>query len=85
MKDMKSVQKLLAKRSYAMWDILMATEEEARQLAGSIIKAKAVRLRTNYMGTRKIRVTLHGCLQISHRTGWGLFLRNIETLRMSVR
>lgn len=31
---------LLAKRSNAMWDILLATEEEARSLAGSILSTK---------------------------------------------
>lgn len=52
---------MLAKRYYArMWDILLAKEEEARQLAGYILMAKAVHFQTEYMGTRKIRVTVHG-------------------------
>lgn len=51
---------MLAKRSYAIWNILLATEEEARQLAGSIIMAKVVRLQTEYIATQKITVTVYG-------------------------
>lgn len=36
MKDLKIGPKMLAKRSYAIWNILLATEEEAKQLAGII-------------------------------------------------
>lgn len=64
LKDLKIGPKMLAKRSYACW----ATDEEARQLSGSIMMAKSVRLQAEYMGTRKIRVCM-GC----PRTGWGLF------------
>lgn len=51
-KDLKIGPKMLAKRSYAIWNILLATEEEAKQLAGIIIMAKAVRLQTEYMATQ---------------------------------
>lgn len=43
-----------------MWDILLATEQESKQLAGSILMAKSVRLLTEYMGTHKTRITVHG-------------------------
>lgn len=56
----KNLQKMLVKRSYAVWNILLATEEEAKQLAGIIIMAKAVRLQTEYMATQKITVTVNG-------------------------
>lgn len=56
-----------------MWDMILATEQEAKQLAGSIIKVKVVRLEAINLSTRKIRVTVHGCLQISQKTGWEPF------------
>lgn len=37
LKNMNIKPKMLAKRSYAIKDILLATEEEARQLTGSIL------------------------------------------------
>lgn len=40
--------------------ILLATENSAKFLAGNILTTKYVRLQTEYMGTRKTRVTLHG-------------------------
>lgn len=44
----------------AMWDILLTSEKEARVLAGSILTTKLVSMQTEYMGTRKTHITLHG-------------------------
>lgn len=52
--------KMLAQMSNAMWDILFATEEVANTLAGSILTTKTMRLQTEYIGTRKTRITLNG-------------------------
>lgn len=46
--------------SKAMWDVLLTSEVEAKKIAGTVLKAKSVRLVTEYMGARKTRVTLHG-------------------------
>lgn len=51
---------ILVKRSNIMWYILLSKEEAAKKLAESILIAKSVRLQTEYMDTRKTRVTLHG-------------------------
>lgn len=59
LKHLKIAPKVLAKRLYAMWEILLATKEEARQLTGIILMAKTVHLQTEYMGTRKISVIVH--------------------------
>lgn len=40
-----------------MWDILLQTEDA---LAGSIFATTSMRIQTEYMGTRKAKVTLHG-------------------------
>lgn len=54
-----------------MWDILQATTEEAKALAGSI---KSVKLQTEYLGSRKMQITLHGG-SLGHRRGpFGGFL-----------
>lgn len=42
-----------------MWDILLATIEETKALAGSILTANLVRLQMEYLGTRKTKITLH--------------------------
>lgn len=51
--------KILARQSNAMWDILLATEDAAKSLAGCVLTTKIVRLQTGYLGTRKSKVTLH--------------------------
>lgn len=43
-----------------MWDILMATEEAARTLAGNTLTTKTMWLQSEYIGTQKTRITLHG-------------------------
>lgn len=50
---------ILARRNNAMWDFLMALEEVAKVLAGSVLATKAVILQTKYVGTLKIQITFH--------------------------
>lgn len=59
-KALKIEAKLLVWRSSGIWGILLATEEEAKTLAGIKRTTKNIRLETKYMGTRKTRVNLHG-------------------------
>lgn len=49
----------MTRRTNALWDILRATEEDAKKLARSTLATKSVHL-TEYMGTRRRKVTLHG-------------------------
>lgn len=44
--------------SNALWDVLLATEEEAKMLAGRTLTTKTVRLQTEYMGTRQTESTV---------------------------
>lgn len=53
LKSLKVGPKILARRSKTMCDILLITEQEARQLTGSIFTAKTVRFQTKYMGTER--------------------------------
>ena len=46
------------RRSFATWDVLLATEDLAKKLAGSNISSKYNRLQPEYKGHRKIRVTV---------------------------
>lgn len=39
---------------------MLSCEENARMLAGNVLTSKSVRLQTEYMGTRKTKMTLHG-------------------------
>lgn len=55
---MKIGRKVLARRLNALWDILLPTEQEAKQFAGSILTAKSVHFQTEYMSTRKTKVTM---------------------------
>lgn len=50
----------MARSSNAIWDIQLATEDAAKDLEGSILFTKTVRLHTKYLRTRKTQVTLHG-------------------------
>lgn len=70
LKSLLIAPKILMKRSNSIWDSLLATEEETKLLAGSILTTKAIRLQTEYMG---IRVTLYGFPWTSLRTGWRSF------------
>lgn len=40
-------------RPNVMWDILLATKDEAKQIAGNILMTKALRLQTAYMRTHR--------------------------------
>lgn len=51
--------KVLARRSNAMWDILLVSKEVAKTLAGNTLTTKTMRLQTEYMDTQKTRITLH--------------------------
>lgn len=50
---------MLAKQSNAMSDILLVTEE-VKQLTGSLLISKSLRLQTKYIGTQRTRETVHG-------------------------
>lgn len=57
-KNWKIRPKVLVRKSNALCDILLTTEQEAKQLAGSILTAKWVHFQTEYMRTRKTKVTI---------------------------
>lgn len=52
--------KVLARRDRAMWDILLASEDAANLLAWSTLTTKLLRRQTEYLGSRKTKVILHG-------------------------
>lgn len=58
-KALKS-HEILARRSNALRDILLATEQEVKQLTSSILATKSILLQTEYIGACKTKVTLHG-------------------------
>lgn len=61
--------KILARRSNATWDILLATITETKVLAEGILTTKPLRLQIEYLDTQKTKITLHGVpLDIEH---WG--------------
>lgn len=60
LKSLNITAKILARRTRALWDLLMASEEEARKLAGTVLTSKILWLQTEYMGTRRTNVTVHG-------------------------
>ena len=46
------------RRSFEIWDVLLPTKEQAAKLAESCVNTKFFRLQSEYMGTRRIRVTV---------------------------
>lgn len=50
---------MLTKRSNAIRDILLASEEEIKELARSLLISKSVRIQTEYMGTLRTRMTVY--------------------------
>ena len=46
------------RRSFATWDFLLPTQEQAAKAASTTIMTKFFRLQPEYMGTRRIRVTV---------------------------
>lgn len=61
LKSFKIGPKILARMSNALWDILLATVEEAKKLAGSTLATNSVRLQTDYLATRT-KMAVHGVL-----------------------
>lgn len=60
LKGLSIALKVLARRSHAMWDILLATEQELKQHAGNTLISTMLRLQTEYIDTRRIKITVHG-------------------------
>lgn len=52
LKSLNIAPKVLARRSNTMWNILLATEQEAKQLAGSVLLTAVIQLQMEYMGTQ---------------------------------
>ena len=46
------------RHSFATWDVLLPTKEQTAKLAESCVNTKFFRFQLEYMGTRKIRVTV---------------------------
>lgn len=59
-KSLNIAAKILARRTNEIWDILLGTEQEAKQLARSVLSDTSIRLQTKYMGTRGTKLTVHG-------------------------
>lgn len=59
-KSLQIALKVVSKRSHTMWNILLSLLEGAKCLAGSVLMTKDVRLRTEYMSTHKMWISLHG-------------------------
>lgn len=69
LKSLSIAPKILARRSNATWDILLATITETKVLAEGILTTKPLRLQIEYLDTQKTKITLHGVpLDIEH---WG--------------
>ena len=50
--------KYYCRRSFATWDVLLPSEDLAAKLAGKNVISKYFRLQPEYMGRRKIRITV---------------------------
>ena len=50
--------KYYCRRSFATWDVLLPSEDLAAKLAGDNITSKYFRLQPEYMGRRRIRITV---------------------------
>ena len=50
--------KYYCRRSFATWDVLMPSEEQTAKLAGGNITSKYFRLQPEYMGRRRIKITV---------------------------
>lgn len=59
LKSLNIGAEVLDRKSNTRWDILPATEDATKSMAGNILTTKSVRLQTEYMGTRKTKVTMH--------------------------
>lgn len=76
--------KVLARKSNAVWDILLATEEMAKTLVGSILTTKMLRLQTEYMSTWKTCITLHELPMYITEDHLGAFFFRLQTSRRSI-
>lgn len=56
LKTFKIGNKILARRSNALWNILLAAEKDAKKLAARTMTRNSVHLQTEYMGTRMTKV-----------------------------
>lgn len=70
--------KILARRTNALWDILLQSEEQTKELAGSILSTKTLHLQTEYMGTCRTKVTIHGSPVDISDDRMGAFSPNLE-------
>ena len=50
--------KYYCRRSFATWDVLLPTEELAKKLTGDNITSKYFRLQPEYLGRRRIKITV---------------------------
>ena len=55
------------RKSFATWDVLLPTEDQAAKLAANNVTTKYFRLQPEYRGTRRLRVTI--CNVPAHITG----------------
>lgn len=46
LKSLRIEPKILARRSRAMWDLLLTSEREAKKLSGNVLTSKTLRLQT---------------------------------------
>lgn len=69
LKTLKIYPKVLARRTNALWDILLPTEQDAKQLAGNVLVSKNLKLQTEYLGTRRTKITIH-CVPIDISEDW---------------
>lgn len=60
-----------------MRNILLATEEEAKQLASSLLISKSVGFETEYMGTRRTTGTVHGLLADTIEDRMGIYFSSL--------
>lgn len=78
-----SAKVLLVRRSNAMWDILLPTEDAAaKSLAWDIFTTKSLRLQT---GCREMKVALNGAPLYITEGHLGFSCPNLKTLLMSRR
>lgn len=59
LKSINVAPNVLARRSNAMWDILLGTEQEAKQLTGCVLLTTSITPQTEYMDTRWTKITVH--------------------------
>lgn len=85
LKRTQILPKVLARMFNDMWDIVLICEEDDKKLAVSVITTKSVQ--TEYMGTRKISVTLHEVPMVLTEERLGVFSKygEVEDVSASAR